>query len=162
MCGTVFSVVWRSVCLLFVGQFGVGLGDRFCALCGAVSLVFGGVGVCCVWESLLWDWWREFVLCVGQFVWVWGNSCLLCAGQFAAGFRERVCSVCGIFWCWFGGVSFYCELEIVVWVLEIECLLCVVQIFWLWGSEFVLYVLEFCVVFGDCVCAVFGIVWCGF
>jgi len=28
---------------------------------------FGGVSLCCVWDSLVWDWGSECVLCVGQF-----------------------------------------------------------------------------------------------
>ena len=59
---------WGSEFVLFVGQFGVGLGEWVCAVCGIVWGGFGGcesvlcvghfrsclevVVVCCVWESL--------------------------------------------------------------------------------------------------------------
>jgi len=71
-------------CVLCVGQFGV----------------FGGVSVCCVWESLAGFervilcgvedslrrvWGSDFVLSVGQFGWVWGSEFMLCGGEFAAG-----------------------------------------------------------------------------
>jgi len=29
--------------------------------------VFGGVSLCCVWDSLGWVWGSEFLLCVGQY-----------------------------------------------------------------------------------------------
>ena len=45
--------VWRSECVLCVGEIGAG---------------FGGVRLCCVWESLGLVWGSDFVLCVGQFV----------------------------------------------------------------------------------------------
>ena len=32
---------------------------------------------------------------------------------------------------------------------------------WVWGSEYVLGVREFCVGFSECVCAVCGTDWCG-
>jgi len=39
-----------------------------CAVCVTVWCGFMRVGLCCVWESLVWVWGSEFVLCVGQFV----------------------------------------------------------------------------------------------
>jgi len=60
-------------------------------VCGRVWCGFGGVSVCCVWESL---------------VWVWGSECVLCVGQFGA--CLEVVSVCCVWeslvWV-FGGVS---------------------------------------------------------
>ena len=44
-----------------------------CAECGTVWCGFGGVSVCCVWDSL---------------VWVWGSECVLCVGQFGVGLGE--------------------------------------------------------------------------
>ena len=63
------SLVWvcGSECVLCVGQFGVGLWERECALCGTVWCGFGGVSVCCVWESLVWVCGSECVLRVGEF-----------------------------------------------------------------------------------------------
>ena len=74
-CGVILCCVWDSLVwfwgsefVLFVGQFGVGLGEWVCAVCGIVWGGFGGcesvlcvghfrsclevVVVCCVWESL--------------------------------------------------------------------------------------------------------------
>ena len=41
------------------GELVFAVGGR--ELCG-----FGGVGLCCVWDSLVWFWGSVFVLCVGQ------------------------------------------------------------------------------------------------
>ena len=38
-----------------------------CVMCEKFWSVFRGVFLCCVWESLMWVWGSEFVLCVGQF-----------------------------------------------------------------------------------------------
>ena len=64
-----------------------------CAACGRVWCGYRGVSVCCIWDSLVWVWWSEFVLCVGQF---------------GLGMRERVCAVFGRVWCGYGGVSLCC------------------------------------------------------
>jgi len=63
------SLVWvcGSKCVLCVGQFGVGLWELVCAVCGTVRCGFVGVSVCCVWDSLVWGCGSECVLCVGQF-----------------------------------------------------------------------------------------------
>ena len=50
-----------------MGQFAVCLGERVCAVCGTVCCGFGVVGVCRVWDSFVWVWGSEFVLCVGEF-----------------------------------------------------------------------------------------------
>ena len=34
---------------------------------GKVWSGFGGVGACCEWDSLVWDWGSECVVCVEQF-----------------------------------------------------------------------------------------------
>ena len=74
--------------MLCVGEFGVGLWERVCAVCGtvwcgfvgencAVSWTvwcgFVGESVCCVWDSLMW---------------VCGSDCVLCVGQFSFGLWE--------------------------------------------------------------------------
>jgi len=64
-------------------------------VCKSVWCGFGGVSLCCVWES---------------FVSVWGSEYVLCVGQFVAGF---------------GGVSLCCVCESLVWVLGSEFVLCV-------------------------------------
>ena len=56
---------WGSECVLCVGQFGAGLGERFYVVCGRVWGVFEGVNFCCVLERLVCVWGSEFVLCVG-------------------------------------------------------------------------------------------------
>ena len=38
-----------------------------CAVCGTVCCEYGGVSVCCVWDSLVGVWGSECVLCVGEF-----------------------------------------------------------------------------------------------
>ena len=39
-----------------------------CAASGRILCVFGGVILCCLWDSLVLVWRSKFVLCVGQFV----------------------------------------------------------------------------------------------
>ena len=53
-----------------------------CAVCGTDWCGFGGVSVqqvafLCVWDSLIWVWWSD---------------CMLCVGQFCVRFDERMCS----------------------------------------------------------------------
>jgi len=79
--------------VLCVGQCGVGLGERVCAVCGRVLCGFGRASVCFVWDSLVWVWWSEFVLCVGHF---------------GVGLGECVCAVFGRVLCGFGGMSVCC------------------------------------------------------
>ena len=71
---------------------------------GTVLFGFGGERFCCVWDSLVWVWGSEFVLCVVVFVscfggvslccvsdslvWVWGSEFVLCVGQFGTGSWE--------------------------------------------------------------------------
>ena len=57
-------------------------------MCGAVWCGFGGVSVCCVWDSLVWVWGSECVLCVGQFGVGLGSECVLCVEQFVVGLWE--------------------------------------------------------------------------
>jgi len=57
--------------VLYVGAFDVSLGERVCAVCGRVWGGLVGVSLCCMWDSL---------------VWVWGSECVLCVGQFGLGF----------------------------------------------------------------------------
>jgi len=45
----------------------VGLGECVCAVIGRYWGGFGGVSLCCVWESMVWVWGSEFLLCVGQY-----------------------------------------------------------------------------------------------
>ena len=54
---------------------------------------FGGFGLCCVCESL---------------VWVLGSEFVLCVGEYGAGLEEWVFDVCGRDWSGFGGVSLCC------------------------------------------------------
>ena len=84
-----------------------------CAVCGTVWCGFGGVSVCCVWESL---------------VWVCGSECVLCVGQYGVGLWERVCAVCRTVWYGFVGVSVCCVWGSLVWVWESEFVLCVGQL----------------------------------
>jgi len=44
-----------------------------CAVCETVWCGFEGVSLCCVWDSL---------------VWVWGSECVLCVGQICVGLGE--------------------------------------------------------------------------
>jgi len=67
VCGAVCCVFLGSESVLCVGQFGVGLWEGVCAVCGTVWCGFVGVSVCCVWDSLEWDCGGYFLLCVGQF-----------------------------------------------------------------------------------------------
>ena len=64
-------------------------------MCGKVFGRFGGVGLCCVCESL---------------VWVLGNKIVLCVGEYRFGF---------------GGLSLCCVLESIERVLGSELVLCV-------------------------------------
>jgi len=41
-----FEWVWGSDCVMFVGQFCMGLGDWFNAVCGRIWYAFGEVSVC--------------------------------------------------------------------------------------------------------------------
>ena len=50
------------------GEFGAGLGECVFAVCVTVWCGFGGVGVCCVCDSLVLVSGSVFVLYVGQFV----------------------------------------------------------------------------------------------
>jgi len=49
-----------------VGELGVSMGERVCAVCWRDWCEYGGESVCCVWESLVWVWGSECVLCVGE------------------------------------------------------------------------------------------------
>ena len=62
-------------------------------LCGTFLCAFEGVSVCCVWDSL---------------VWVWGIECVLCVVQFFVGLGDCVCAVCGTVLCVFWGVCVCC------------------------------------------------------
>ena len=53
--------------MLCVGEFGVGLGEGEYAVSGRVWCGFGGVSVCCMWDSFGRGWGSDFLLCVGQF-----------------------------------------------------------------------------------------------
>ena len=46
--------VFGRVCVLCVGQFGVGLWERVCVVSWTVWCGFVGESVCCVWGSLVW------------------------------------------------------------------------------------------------------------
>jgi len=98
-------------------------------VCGRDWGGFGGVTLCCVWDSLVRCCGSEFVLCV----------VLNCVGL-----GERVFAVCGTVWCGFGGVSVCCVWE---------------RLGRVWGSEFVLCVGQFIVGVWDRVFAVCGTVW---
>jgi len=54
-------------------------------VCGTVWCGFGGVRLCCVWESLGRVWGSEFVLCVREIGVDLGNECVLCLGEIGAG-----------------------------------------------------------------------------
>jgi len=64
--------VWGSECLLYVSQFGAGLGECFCAVCVSVWVEFKGL-LCEVCGSV----------CVGI-----GGESLLRFGPIAVGVRE--------------------------------------------------------------------------
>jgi len=53
--------------MLYVGQFGAGLGEGFCAVCGTDWCGFEGLRMCCVCDSLVREFGSEYMLCVGQF-----------------------------------------------------------------------------------------------
>ena len=67
-----------SESVLCVGQYGVGLWELVCAVCGTVWCGIVGVSVCCVWDILcgivgvslccVWD----------SLEWVCGSECVLC------------------------------------------------------------------------------------
>jgi len=57
--------------------------------------VFGEECLYCVWDSLVWVWESEFVLCVGQ-------------SGVGLGECVCVCAVCGTLRCGFGGVKLCC------------------------------------------------------
>ena len=59
--------VCGSECVLCVGEFGVGLLECVCAVCGRVWCGFVGMSLCSVWDSLVWVCRSECVLCVVQF-----------------------------------------------------------------------------------------------
>jgi len=59
--------VWGSKYVMCLGQFGAGLGELVCGVCVRVWCGFGGVRLCCVYESLGLVWESEFLLCVGAF-----------------------------------------------------------------------------------------------
>ena len=48
------------------------------------------------------------MLCVRQIVWVWWSECVLCVGQFGLGLRECVCMLCVGQFVWVLGVSVCC------------------------------------------------------
>jgi len=48
--------VWGGEFVLCVGEFGAGLGELVCDVCGRVLCRFGGVNLCCVWDTLWRDW----------------------------------------------------------------------------------------------------------
>ena len=51
--------------------------------------MFRGVSLCCVWESLVWVWGSEFVLCLGVFgMGSGGSEIVLSVGVFGAGFGK--------------------------------------------------------------------------
>jgi len=121
-------------CLLSVGQSVVGL---------------WGVIVCCVWESLVWVAWSEFLLfvgefervvgsefgpCVEQFVWVGRSECVLYVEKF-----ERFCVEL---------VNAVCEtVRANLWEVSVCCVWDRSSSF-LW-SECVLFVGHFCVSLGE-------------
>jgi len=51
--------------VLRVGEFNVCLWECVCAVCWTDLFGIVGVSMCCVWDSLVWDWSSEYVLCVG-------------------------------------------------------------------------------------------------
>jgi len=54
-------------------------------VCWTVWCGYGGVRLCCVWDSLGWVWGSEFLLCVREFGVGLGNECVLCVGEIGAG-----------------------------------------------------------------------------
>jgi len=81
-------------------------------VCGREWCEFGVVSLCCVWDSLLW---------------VWGSECLLCVGEFGAGLVDCVFAVCGRVWGVFGGMCLFCVWGSYLWDCGSECVLCVGQ-----------------------------------
>ena len=75
--------------MLCVGQFGVGLWERVCAVCRTVWCGFVGVSVCCVWDSLVW-------VCGFVGVNVWDSLEWLFGSEYV---------LCWTVWCGFEGVS---------------------------------------------------------
>ena len=56
--------------------------------------VFGGVSLCCVWDSSVWIWGSKLILCVLQVGEGLGSECVLCVGKFDVCFvGVRFCSV---------------------------------------------------------------------
>jgi len=68
-------------------------GSEFVLCVGTFGVGFGGVCMCCVWESLGLFFRIEFVLRVVEIV---------------VGVGKWVCVVCGTVWCGFGGASIFC------------------------------------------------------
>jgi len=80
--------VWGSGFVLCVGQFVVGLGELVFAVFGIVCCWFGGVRLCCVWDSLVWVW-GVIVCCVwDNLVLVSGSEFVLFVGKFVVGLGE--------------------------------------------------------------------------
>jgi len=118
-------------------------------VCWRVWCGYGGVRLCCVWDSLGWVWGSEFLLCVGQIVlglWEcvcavfctdWSVSadieCVLCVGRCSTCLGDYF-FVCVRGWGGLGGVILCCVWDGLVWV---------------WGSEVVLCMGQFGVGFGD-------------
>jgi len=69
VCCFLERLVWVCGCeiLMCVGEFGAGLGEFVCAVCGTVWCGFGGGSVCCARDCFVCVWGSEFVLCVGEF-----------------------------------------------------------------------------------------------
>ena len=82
--------------MLYEEEFGLGLWESVCAVCGTVWFGFVGMSFYCMWESLLFDF-------VGVIV----------------GF------LCGRVWCGFFGVNLICVWEIFVLRCGRACFLCV-------------------------------------
>jgi len=76
-------------------------------VCGRVSCGFGGVILCCVWDSLVWVWGREVVVCVGEFGVGMGERMFAACGKFSCGFRGVSLCFFGRDWCGFEGVSVF-------------------------------------------------------
>ena len=78
-----------------VEEFGVGLREWVCAVCGRVWCGFVEGGACCVWESLVWVW-RMSLCCVrDSLVWVCWSECVLCGAVCSVFGRESLCCVLG-------------------------------------------------------------------
>ena len=74
------------VCVLCVGEFGVGLGEMVCSrrLCG---VCISALCVCCVWDSLEWVWGSKCAA-GGFVVFVYRHCVCVCVGEFDVGFGE--------------------------------------------------------------------------